>query len=397
LKPPVDYVVFGTGGWDAPWLTEQNLAHALAAGSRVLYVEPPITPLTPLRYGVGRGTVAELRRVLGSGLRRTGRVHVLRPLTIPPREHQRVRTIGGPLVRAQVRTAVRRLGLERPVVIAARSVLPFLGAAGEHACVYLVKDLVEAGGALIGKDGRAIANEQRRMCARADLVCVVTHRLQETFAARGIDATLLPHGFHAELAPAYDTARPPRDYGDLPQPRIGYAGRIDGRLDFAALAGVADRFPHGSIVLIGPVSPRLDQAELASLALRPNVHLLGPRARPELPAYLRYFDCSLMPYRESEWLTHASPLKLWDYLYAGPPLVGSGCLALRDYPLVRFANPPATLADAVETALSQDGAGRAQRRAFALANSWDDRASMLDALVRDRLARTSRRAEAPAV
>jgi glycosyltransferase involved in cell wall biosynthesis len=388
-----DYVVFGTVPWDSPWLTEQNLAHALGRSRRVLYVEPPTTMLAPLRYGLRRQTAAELRRLARRSLRRSGRIHVLRSVVLPPREHPRARAASAPLLRAQVRRAVARLGLERPVAVAARGIPDMRGAAGERACVYVIKDLVEADGDLIGKDSRKLAKDVRRMCADADLICVISSRLRDTFAERGVAASLLPHGFHAELASLYD-APPPSDLDQLPRPRLGYAGRIDGRLDFDALRALARRFGTGSLVLVGPVSPRLRGSALAALRRLPNVHMLGTRTRHDLPAYLANFDCALMPYREGAWAHHGSPLKLWDYLYAGPPLVGSGYSALGDYePLVRFVSGSAAFAAAVQQALRDPQAGREERRAFALANSWDKRAAQLEALVEEHLRVAARRGD----
>jgi teichuronic acid biosynthesis glycosyltransferase TuaH len=381
-----DYVVFGTVPWDTPWLTEQNLAHALSRRRRVLYVDPPITPLTPIRYGVGARTLVEARRVLASGLREADGVHVLQPVTAPPLENPRVRAAAAPLVRAQVRRAAARLGMRQPVLLAARSATAYLGAVGERLSVYVVKDLVEAGATLLGKDGSQVWAEQRRMLARVDVVCAVTRRLQETLAGRGVQAELLPHGFHAELAPLYDAAAAPPEYASLPRPLLGYTGRIDGRLDFEAIARLADRFPGGSVILLGPVSPRLGSAALEVASSRPNVHLLGGREREALPAYVKHLDCCLMPYRSDPWLHHASPLKLWDYLYAGPPVAGSGCAALRDHPLVEYTPTPEDLPAVVEAALASDPGSRELRRAYALRNTWEHRASELDALLDARMA-----------
>ena len=379
------YIVYGTVPWDRPWLTEHNLAHALARSSPVLFVEPPVTPLTPFRYGVRRESLDEARRLLRRPVRRAGRVFVLRLIAAPPLEHPRARRASAPWLRAQVRSAVARLGLRHPTVLAFRSVIELLGTAGERACVYVVKDFVEAGGALIGREASVIAAEEHRMCARADLVCAVTRRLQETLAERGVEAALLPHGFHADLAALYDTAERPPAYERLGRPLLGYAGRIDGRLDFAALAALADRYPKGSLVMIGPVSPRLPRTELHQLVERPNVHLLGARSREELPAYLSYLDCCLMPYRDDEWARHGSPLKLWDALYAGPPIVGSGYSVLADHPFVNYASPPGRLPDVVAAALGENGDRRDLRRAYALENSWDRRAAELDRLLTSQL------------
>ena len=385
----VDYVIYGSTPWDGPWLTEQNLANALAPSHRVLYVEPPRSPLSPFRYGVSWDAARKLARLIHPRMRATDGLKVLTPLTLPPAEHPRARAASLPLLHAQLAHATRSLKFSRPVVIAARAVLDLQGAVGERALVYLVKDLNEAGEAMLGKDPELIATQVAAMCARADLVVAVTKTLQETLTSRGFEAQVLRHGFHADLAPLYDRAPLPPEYATMPAPRIGYAGHIDARLDFDALTDVADRFPDGSLILVGPVSPRLPQGALEPLRRRQNVHMLGPRDRLSLPGYLRHLSCCLMPYRENEWLRHGSPLKLWDYLYAGPPLVGSGCTALRNYRLVAFADSAASLPELVSEVLHSDAGSRAERQAFAMANTWDHRATELDKLVTTALGESS--------
>jgi teichuronic acid biosynthesis glycosyltransferase TuaH len=321
-------------------------------------------------------------------------VHVFRPLALPPREHPRARALSAPFVRAQVRRAVAGASIERPVVVATRWVADLAGAVEERLRVFVVKDLAEADGSLLGRSGETLAAEVEEMCELADLVCATSTRLTQALRERGVAAELLPHGFHAELAPGYHSPPVPSEYAGLPRPLLGYAGRIDERLDFSLIEAVADRFRSGSVLLIGPTSPRLDEVRLERLRRRANVSLLGPRQREELPAYIAHLDCCLMPYRDSEWLRHASPLKLWDYLYAGPPIVGAGCAALTDYPppLVNFAAGAEAFCAAIAESLANAELGRAERREFALANSWEARAETLESLVRDAEASpTSRR------
>ena len=48
------YVIYGPTPWDGPANAAHNLARALAAGHPVLYVEPPLSPLTPSASGCAR-------------------------------------------------------------------------------------------------------------------------------------------------------------------------------------------------------------------------------------------------------------------------------------------------------------------------------------------------------
>lgn len=386
-----DWVVYGSGTWLGTSYTEHNLARALARRHAVLYVDPAMSPLTPLR-----DEATTWRDVTARRPRRDHGVGFVRPLALPPLAHARARAWSLPWLRAQIAAARRRSGIERPVVLNASYRPGLRGAAGEVLLVTLVHDWVPAGAALLGRREDDLLADVDAVCAEADLVVCISAALRETLAARGHRARLLRHGFSAELAPDYAEALCPADLAELPRPRLGYTGTIDARLAFGALAELAERFDHGSLVLVGPVSPRLDRALIAPLAARANVHLTGPRGREAMPHYQANLDCLLMPYVEDEWGRHGSPLKLWEYLFAGPPLAGSGYTALRELPppLVHFASPPERLAETVATALAEDVGGSEARRRHALANTWDHRAEELDALVAGELAERHRAASA---
>ena len=94
-----------------------------------------------------------------------------------------------------------------------------------------------------------------------------------------------------------------------------------------------------------------------------------------------------MPYEDSLFTRYQSPMKLWEYLYAGPPIVGAGSVELRGYPppLVNYGESPGEALAMVEQALADPQTGRDERSRFALANTWDDRASRLDGIVDRRL------------
>jgi teichuronic acid biosynthesis glycosyltransferase TuaH len=390
---PGGWVVLGSTPWETAWGADQNLAHALARRGPALYVDPPISPLTPVRYGLSARTVPALRELARRRRVGTAGMRVVRPLALPPVEDPRARQRSRPLVRAQVRRAARWAGVERPVLVAMRSLLDVAGALDEAVRVFVVMDWFEDAAELVGKDPAEILAEVDAMCAAADLVVCTSTQLRETLAARGVEARLLRHGFPADLAPAYDAAEPPPEYAGLPRPLFAVVGRVDARLHFEALAALADAFPEGSLALVGPQSPRLPRVEVEPLEGRPNVHLLGERPRERLPAYLVHADCLLLPYRESAFARHGSPLRLGEHLYAGPPVVGSGYPSLRDFPrpLVELAGQdPDDLPRIARQALASDTEeGRAERRRYALANSWDARAHELEEMVEALLKRPS--------
>jgi teichuronic acid biosynthesis glycosyltransferase TuaH len=378
---PRTVLVAGSVPFDSPWLTDQNLATALAEKAGVLYVEPPISPLTPFRTGSRGNPAAALVQVARKPMRRRGGVNVVRPVALPPLERAIARRISAPFVRQQMQRTMRTLDHAVDAAVLTRR-LP-LPTTPRVVC-YLVKDWTPAGADLIGRNQRDLLREILKLAASADVVLAISEALQRRLAEHGVESRVLRHGFHAALAGRYDGAEVPGDLAVVPEPRLVYAGRIDGRLDVAMLGAVADRFASGSLVLVGPLSPRLaPDPGVRALLARDNVHALGNRDRVSLPAYLVHADCLLLPYAKREWSRFGSPLKLWDYLYAGPPLVGTGYTVLAEYPppLVHFVEDPDEFPERIAEALVKGRRGAERRRAFALANTWDHRADELLALL----------------
>ena len=363
--------VFGSVPFAAPWLTEHNLAWALHRRTAVEWIDPPRSPLTPVRARLARRSARAPAPRPGAA---AAGLPVHRPVVLPPVEHPVSQRLSFRLLRAQL--AHTRRG--RPLAVFARGPRATVGMVAPACSVYLVKDWIPAGAHLLGRSREELEREVLSMCRRVDLVCAVTERLRATLAERGIASRLLRHGFPAELVPLFDGAAPPGELAALPRPLLGYVGRIDDRLDFAALAATADRVREGTVVLVGPVSPRLSAASRAVLGSRPNLVVLGARPRDAVPGHLAALDCALLPYREDAWGAHGSPLKLWEYLYAGCPIVASGYEVLREYGAFVEYVAPADLADAAAAAVAgRAPEDRAQRRALARATTWDDRAAEL--------------------
>jgi glycosyltransferase involved in cell wall biosynthesis len=365
-------IVVGTAAWTAPWLTEQNLAFSLAKSHPMLYVEPPEIPLRRQADGTPR-----LRRE-----RRDRReIIIFRPLVLPLRSRAPSARLSAPLYRAQLGALTRRIGFEGAMILSGDARPGFIGAAGECLSSYIVKDWIYEDVDLLGRSAGDLLGERDSICSSVDIVLAISPKLQTSLAEAGIPAQLLRHGFHADLTDQY-LHGPVAEYAGLPAPRIVFAGRVDGRLDVDRLLAVARREEVGSVILIGPISPRMPADGLRALREGPGVHLLGARDRDRLPPYLSHADCLLIPYRDTVWAEHGSPLKLWDYLYAGPPIVGSGYTVLRDFePLVRYvAGSGEEFADAVIAALT-DPSGGHERRELALSNTWDARARELEEIL----------------
>ena len=147
-----------------------------------------------------------------------------------------------------------------------------------------------------------------------------------------------------------DVAAP--EVADLPRPVLGFAGNfLASKVDFDLLEAIARALPRLD------VAPRSDRrrpetdAVLERLARIANVRWLGPEAVLELPRYVAAFDVGLIPYVENAYTRSCFPLKLYEYLAAGKPVVASGLPELAGMePDVVLVDEAAAFVDAVQEA-----------------------------------------------
>ena len=101
------------------------------------------------------------------------------------------------------------------------------------------------------------------------------------------------------------------------QPIIGYYGAIADWFDMELLAHCALQRPDWNFVLIGSTFG----ADLQPVADMTNVHFLGEKPYQTLPGYLAYFDICTIPFKLNPLTLATNPVKFYEYLSAGKPVV----------------------------------------------------------------------------
>jgi UDP-galactopyranose mutase len=221
----------------------------------------------------------------------------------------------------------------------------------------------------------AMRNNENRMFTLADLVFTGGFSLFE--AKRERHARVFPFPSGVDLAHFSQSRRLTGEGGlqrDIPQPRIGFAGVIDERMDLPLLAEIAQLRPHWQLVMVGPVV-KIDPATLPN---QPSIHWLGMQDYAGLPQLFAGWDVAMMPFALNESTRFISPTKTPEYLAAGLPVVST---PIRDvvHPyetmgLARIAASAADFVHEIEEALLDGKSADRQKRAdeFLKSRSWDE-------------------------
>lgn len=166
----------------------------------------------------------------------------------------------------------------------------------------------------------------------------------------------------------------PSWYESTPSPRLLYSGTVDSRISLPHLAATARALPHGSVLVVGTLNrPGLTE-ELADL---PNVTVMPWQTRDVIRGLTFHCDAALIPHVDSTLTRGMSPLKMYEYLAAGRPVVGTDLPVIRAQPGVRVADGPDDFAATVLDALAAGPAAEEDRLAFVQANGWRSRMTTL--------------------
>jgi glycosyltransferase involved in cell wall biosynthesis len=242
-----------------------------------------------------------------------------------------------------------------------------------------------------------VTGYDNELTRRADLVITTAENLRRSRLALNCHTYTVFNAADVDLfSRALDpTLTVPADLSAIPAPRMAVIGLHDSRLDIDALEELAQADPAWQIVLIGPVKAgQVDEGRLRSHA---NIHFLGERPQRELPEYLKGMSVALIPYKANDLTRNIFPLKLFEYLAAGVPVVAGGLPELQKFQgVIGLAGSPGDYPRLVREAMSQDGqAARDTRVALAAQNTWERRAEEISRLVEDALLRRAAPRTAP--
>ena len=357
-------------GWFMP---EDRLAHLLASGEE----------------RVGRVLVSDLMRSLPVKLVRDRispggvpfpageRAQLLQPVRMRRRDPASLRGAERACAaydRALQRGALR-MGLKEPVVITAN---PLLAGLAEFSWARAVTFYATDDWAAYPPHRRwwpAYRESFSRVAARRRRVVAVSRGVLDRLAPTG-PAIVVPNGL--EPGEWLGPPSPPVWARGLRRPLFVYAGTLDSRLDVPAVEAVARALPEATVLLVGPL---VEPAWLEPLRLIPNVEIRPPVGRVELAGIVRSADVGLIPHLSSDLTRAMSPLKLYEYLAAGLPVLASDLPPMRGVEPSRVTIVPHT-GDFVAGARAALALGRArevERIEFVTENSWRARhAALLD-------------------
>jgi hypothetical protein len=240
-----------------------------------------------------------------------------------------------------------------------------------------------------------IVSTLRSVIAHVDLLIAVSDLVLEHYRERGgyVGESLVlsngcDYGFWAAegttTAPAASARR--RDVAF-------YQGSINRRLDLDLLERLLEELPDWDFWFCGRVDPALSRGWKRLLSFK-NLRHLGELKPEEIRSLFKEVSVGIIPFGESEEIYVSMPLKAFEYVAGGLPVVSVPIAALRNHPdLFQIASGPSKFASAMRVAatIRDDKTQLDARKRAAQSQDYDGRFSEFTEWV----SRSDRRPMAP--
>ena len=219
---------------------------------------------------------------------------------------------------------------------------------------------------------RTVAHHHQFVVEGADQVIASNAILAERHLAERSDLILVENGVDAQRFS--EPVRRPADLSDAEGPIIGYRGAVAQWFDFSLLRATAEAEPEWRFVLVGPIDGRV-VGDVASLSDLENVEFIGERDPDTMPGYAQAFDVEAVWFVVDELTRGVTPLKVFEALAAGTPVVSTPLPACEAIPGVRTATGSPAFREALRRALrdANDPKWRAQAAATSREADWSRR------------------------
>jgi O-antigen biosynthesis protein len=218
---------------------------------------------------------------------------------------------------------------------------------------------------------------QTELLRTSSVVFATSEILCKTSSAYNKRSVYLPNAMDFNHFNPAKTKQANPELSGLSHPLIGYIGAFSNWVDDEIVCKLAQKHPEYSIVLIGPIYSGKEK-----FMKYPNITMLGTKPYTELPSYLSNMDVCLIPFKINSITLAANPIKMYEYLAAGKPVVSTNLPEVQNNAsgVVYIGENQDDFIGKVEQAVNErkDEEIIQKRMDFARENSWESRVNEME-------------------
>ena len=317
--------------WDQPAkLSKHQFALLWSKESKVLYVESPPNTLSFLTRT--KEAFRLLKRFIKGPVEVEKRLWVTTYFYILPFRGKKY-LLGGEWVNALNQYIIKRvftkqikdLGLVKPIFIVGDAhAHPLLKTIDKKSIIYHCSDDYT----LVPSYPESFPELEKKFIKECTLVVTTAEELKKAKQVYNSNTIAIPNGANIEhfFQTQDDKIRIANDIVSLRKPIVGYIGSVFRWLNLEWIEYAAKNNQDCTFVFIGPIT-----IDISKIKREKNIIFLGPRNYNDLPSYLKGFDIATIPFTIDGVTLKASPIKFYEYLASGVPIISTDLPDLKDF------------------------------------------------------------------
>ncbi len=383
-----DIICFSSTDWDDVWGSRQQIMLRFAQrGHRVFFFERPVGPEHLMRYPTMREN--KLHRWREGPRQIDERLWIISlPLLLPGRYFSHlINSINQYVVLSWTKRFLKQMAIDDPILWLYKPEFgKLIGQYNEIISVYHCIDEFTVG--TKGHKKRVIQSLEEQLLQRVDLVFANSTKTYQNKLQKKPNTYQIPSA--ADISHFAQSMNPDlvphSKIEHLSHPIAGFIGNITKRIDIDLLTETAITLKHWQFVLIGQVYTQ--RKNIRHLQKLPNVTFLGQVPFIDLPSLAKCVDVFLLPYIDGEHSLFRSPLKLYEYLATGRPIVSTPHPEVYEFKeLILIGASKNEFTQQILNSQQDTEALKAQRLSFAKQNSWDHRVDQMEAIITSQIAK----------
>tara|TARA_Y100000591_G_C21853096_1_gene712980 strand:- start:1696 stop:2874 length:1179 start_codon:yes stop_codon:yes gene_type:complete len=282
-------------------------------------------------------------------------------------------------IRKKLLRYINDLDLKNPIIfISSANAVPLLKTFPNSLKIYHCSDDYT----VISAFPESFKNIEKKLIKSCDLVVTTADELLKSKSRHAKDIISIPNGANiSHFSKVQNNELLIKDeIAGFKKPIVGYVGSIFQWLDLEWIAFAAHKLSNYNFIFIGPIT-----IDISSLENFDNIHFIGPRDYEEIPSYIKAFDVAVIPFVIDEVTLKASPIKFYEYLASGIPIVSTKLPDLEGFKdLVYLAENKEEYVEFLNSAIQNDNVELQKKRMdVSLRFSWENRFDTLNEKIKD--------------
>lgn len=184
---------------------------------------------------------------------------------------------------------------------------------------FLIYELKDALADFRGRENPGMVALEKKQKGQVDLFLSVVPYLYDKHSPGYKNSYLFGNGLSRKTFEALRQI-PVRSCYESDRPQIGYTGMVSERIAWDLIKDIARQKPEWDFIFHGLIADVSIPGRFDDIS---NIKFAGLFMQEELPSIMGKFDIGILPYLENDFFRHTHPLKFFEYIAAGLPVVSS--------------------------------------------------------------------------